>query len=60
MNVMQFLQGVFTFDHHFSFAEFAAGIVGGLAEVIAGIVFGGRADLQTGCAIGEADPGAAS
>lgn len=56
---MQYVSTVLTFDGDFGLAELAARVVGGLAEVIASVVPGGRADLQTGRPVREADPGAA-
>lgn len=54
-----FARWCFTFNCDSGLAELAAGLVGGLAQVVAGIVPGGGADLQTGRPVREADPGAA-
>lgn len=48
-----------TFHRDLGLAELAAAVVGGLAEVVAGVVSGGRADLQAGRPVREADLGAA-
>lgn len=48
-----------TFDSHFGLAKVTADVIGGLAEVIASVVSGGWADLQTRGPVREADPGAA-
>lgn len=56
----EFQASVLTCDCDFSLAELAAGLVGGLAQVIARILSGGGADLQARCSIAEADPGVAA
>lgn len=45
----------FTFDCDFGLAELTAGIIGGLTEVITGIMSGSRTDFQTGRPIREGD-----
>lgn len=49
-----------TFHRDLGLAEIAAGLVGGLAQVVTGIMLGGGTNLQTGNPIREAYPGAAS
>lgn len=51
---------VLTSDGDLGLAELAAGLVGGLAQVVTSIFPGGRADLQGRRPICEADPGVTS